>query len=82
MDGRRTLTHDKSSHGLWPGELIIPSELESLGKKVCVDDHGSAFIILFYNMTLITAFCPKFTKKYNKQFLKDPVIGKLLPALE
>ena len=20
-DGRRTLTHDKSSHGLWPGEL-------------------------------------------------------------
>ena len=21
-DGRRTLTHDKSSHGLWPGELI------------------------------------------------------------
>jgi hypothetical protein len=31
---------------------IIPSELESLGKKVCVDDHGSAFIILFYNMTL------------------------------
>jgi hypothetical protein len=22
-DGRRTLTHDKSSHGLWPGELTI-----------------------------------------------------------
>jgi hypothetical protein len=22
---------------------IIPSELESLGKKVCVDDHGSQF---------------------------------------
>ena len=22
---------------------IIPSELESLGKKVCVDDHGSVF---------------------------------------
>jgi hypothetical protein len=22
-DGRRTLTHDKSSHGLWPGELKI-----------------------------------------------------------
>jgi hypothetical protein len=21
-DGRRTLTHNKSSHGLWPGELI------------------------------------------------------------
>jgi hypothetical protein len=21
MDGRRTLTHDKSSHGLWPCEL-------------------------------------------------------------
>jgi hypothetical protein len=20
-DGRRTLTHDKSSHGLWPGEV-------------------------------------------------------------
>jgi hypothetical protein len=61
---------------------IIPSELESLGKKVCVDDHGSAFIILFYNMTLIAAFCPKFPQKYDKKFLKDPVIGKLLPALE
>ena len=24
---------------------IIPSELESLGKKVCVDDHGSVFTI-------------------------------------
>jgi hypothetical protein len=27
MDGRRTLTHDKSSHGLWPGELkmgVVP----------------------------------------------------------
>jgi hypothetical protein len=24
-DGRRTLTHDKSSHGLWPGELKIRS---------------------------------------------------------
>jgi hypothetical protein len=23
IDGRRTLTHDKSSHGLWPGELKI-----------------------------------------------------------
>ena len=23
MDGRRTLSHDKSSHGLWPGELKI-----------------------------------------------------------
>ena len=22
-DGRRTLTHDKSSHGLWPGQLKI-----------------------------------------------------------
>jgi hypothetical protein len=21
MDGQRTLSHDKSSHGLWPGEL-------------------------------------------------------------
>ena len=24
MDGRRTLSHDKSSHGLWTGELKIP----------------------------------------------------------
>ena len=24
-DGRRTLTHDKSSHGLWPGELKMSS---------------------------------------------------------
>jgi hypothetical protein len=53
MDGRRTLTHDKSSHGLWPGELIIPSELESLGKKVCVDDHGSVFTKAVINFLIL-----------------------------
>ena len=26
-DGRRTLTHDKSSHGLWPGELKKTSRI-------------------------------------------------------
>ena len=26
-DGRRTLTHDKSSHGLWPGELKRGDEI-------------------------------------------------------
>ena len=30
-DGRRTLTHDKSSHGLWPGELIICRTFAILG---------------------------------------------------
>ena len=33
-DGRRTLTHDKSSHGLWPGEL-------KKDKNKC---HSSPFI--------------------------------------
>jgi hypothetical protein len=27
-DGRRTLTHDKSSHGLWPGELKMNDNRE------------------------------------------------------
>ena len=27
-DGRRTLTHDKSSHGLWPGELKVQHHLK------------------------------------------------------
>ena len=27
-DGRRMLTHDKSSHGLWPGELKMIDELK------------------------------------------------------
>ena len=27
-DRRRTLTHDKSSHGLWPGELITTNDAE------------------------------------------------------
>ena len=27
-DERRTLTHDKSSHGLWPGELKIIENIE------------------------------------------------------
>jgi hypothetical protein len=36
-DGRRTLSHDKSSHGLWPGELkISPSETRiACGGHVC-----------------------------------------------
>ena len=29
-DGQRTLTHDKSSHGLWPGELKKQNFLEDL----------------------------------------------------
>ena len=36
-DGRRTLTHDKSSHGLWPGEL---------DKSYL---HVSSIIVLFLN---------------------------------
>ena len=27
-DGRRTPSHDKSSHGLWPGELTISYKIE------------------------------------------------------
>jgi hypothetical protein len=30
-DGRRTLTHDKSSHGLWPGELKINQSETRIG---------------------------------------------------
>ena len=35
-DGRRTLTHDKSSHGLWPGELksTCPTQSFSCPKKL------------------------------------------------
>ena len=33
-DGRRTLTHDKSSHGLWPGELKILSSPCNLTSKI------------------------------------------------
>ena len=34
-DGRRTLTHDKSSHGLWPGELKNSTFLLKLNCYFC-----------------------------------------------
>jgi hypothetical protein len=40
MDGRM-LTHDKSSHGLWPGEL----------KNMCVYDHPIDPIIQLATLT-------------------------------
>ena len=32
-DGRRTLTHDKSSHGLWPGELKTDTFIDTSIEK-------------------------------------------------
>jgi hypothetical protein len=32
-DGRRTLTHDKSSHGLWPGELKMTDYILELFRQ-------------------------------------------------
>ena len=29
-DGRQTTSHDKNSHGLWPGELIISAPIDSM----------------------------------------------------
>jgi hypothetical protein len=34
-DGRRTLTHDKSSHGLWPGELKIKQRIPVIPMSKC-----------------------------------------------
>ena len=42
-DGRQTLTHDKSSHGLWPGELKkkernnIKNQIKTLISKLCME---------------------------------------------
>ena len=53
-DERRTLTHDKSSHGLWPGELkrrkeplnsSLPSNCNISCVSGCVSPVGSAFCI-------------------------------------
>jgi hypothetical protein len=33
-NGRRTLTHDKSSHGLWPGELKITTLIDNITSPV------------------------------------------------
>ena len=38
-DGWRTLTHDKSSHGLWPGELKRWSTLPPLSTKQTLISH-------------------------------------------
>jgi hypothetical protein len=46
LTDRRTLTHDKSSHGLWPGELKITSNIEGhpsvvpLGPQICKEKIG------------------------------------------
>ena len=52
-DGRRTLTHDKSSHGLWPGELK-KNQIDSLNNRKiigCRKNILSIFVALltFYN---------------------------------
>ena len=41
-NGRRTLTHDKSSHGLWPGELKIYNP-ETLA-TVCTQDKNKNLV--------------------------------------
>ena len=49
MEGRRTLTHDKSSHGLWPGELkkysYTKAYLDMTSKQVLVDVRGECSVL-------------------------------------
>ena len=63
-DGRRTLTHDKSSHGLWPGELknILPLDegvrvINTLCEQIIILDFvsGDNFLphVLMYPNTFI-----------------------------
>ena len=40
-DGRRTLTHDKSSPGLWPGELKISAYQKQELPVAAIFDNGS-----------------------------------------
>ena len=62
-DGRRTLTHDKSSHGLWPGELkkknsskvkvicvpkVMPMPLPSISMKKML-----LFVICLFKITFV-----------------------------
>jgi hypothetical protein len=51
MDGRRTLTHDKSSLGLWPGEL----KSRFLYKTVIRTDMriGDDYFIYFWSIFVI-----------------------------
>ena len=44
-DGRRTLTHDKSSHGLWPGELKITGKVNS-----CLYNRNNSTVCYFNKM--------------------------------
>ena len=50
-DGRRTLTHDKSSHGLWPGEL------KSGLKRGMVSLEGDIWIKYYYLSASETRCC-------------------------
>jgi hypothetical protein len=58
-DGRRTLTHDKSSHGLWPGELKLSlSETRiACGGHVC---NGSGRNEQSVKRTFHRCFLPSF----------------------
>jgi hypothetical protein len=38
-DGQRTLTHDKISHGLWPGELKSHCVISRVKKVHCGNNH-------------------------------------------
>ena len=52
-DGRRTLTHDKSSHGLWPGELKITL----LQKLQVIDQLSEQTYIFTFSFILVISSC-------------------------
>ena len=49
-DGRRTLTHDKSSHGLWPGEL---KKKEPSFNKFMYSVYGIHYLLSYHNGILM-----------------------------
>ena len=63
---------------------IIPSELESLGKKVCVDDHGSVFTkAVIVNSPSTASPAHKNVKQENKlSIVSDvPTVQQTWPPL-
>ena len=68
-DGRRTLTHDKSSHGLWPGELKnIKLKLNSLRGKLIKKNCKTKMVLPYTN------------KKRNKTVVIRKSHEKIFPS--
>jgi hypothetical protein len=67
-DGRRTLTHDKSSHGLWPGELKMNSLFLSWSKRNILL-LGKALMVkslIIHILTFVVSSCV-IPEKYKKR---------------